>query len=56
MREIEEILDYFYGLADQEQLDKNNKPLNYLKRASELKKQNEKQSLSTMDACNQVVI
>ena len=56
MKEMEDILDYFYGLTDQEQLDKNNKPLNFLKRASELKKQNEKQSMSTMDACNHVVI
>lgn len=42
MKEVEDILDYFYGLTDQDELDKNNKPLNYLKRASELKKQNEK--------------
>ena len=54
--EIEKSLNNYYGLEDEAELDRRNKPLSQMKKAKILKRQGDRAMLSSMEACDTIVV
>jgi len=55
VRQVTAILHDFYSALPDEEIDRNNRIMNHMSRSSETRKKHNKQSLTTVDACSQMI-
>lgn len=54
--ELRKMLNKAYGAEDDEAMDARNKPLNFMRKALELKRANAKAMLASQEACDMIVV